>query len=213
MSKKETTINTYNQAAKAYQNKFMQMDLYNDCYDLFCKHIDNREAHLLEVACGPGNVTRYLLNNNPNYKILGIDLAPNMVSLAQKNVPNATFRVMDCLEIDQLNSTFDAIMCAFCLPYLSKEQLTEFLLHSAKVLHTGGMLYLSTMEGKYSNSGFETTSFSGENKVYIYYYSREYLRGILEQYGFGIIDFRTKQYPEPDGSFLTDLIYIARKKI
>lgn len=34
----------------------------------------------------------------------------------------------------------------------------------------------------------------------------------LIELGFDILDFQRKQYPEPDGSSLTDMIFIARKK-
>lgn len=211
MNRRQTTISTYNQAAEAYQDKFMEMDLYDDTYDSFCESIDNPNASILEIASGPGNVTRQLLNRHPEYTILGIDLAPNMVKLATQNVPEASFKVMNCLEIDQLQQSFDAVMCGFCLPYLSKEECALLIMQTSNLLNKGGVIYLSTMEGDYKKSGFETTSFTGANEVFIYYHQREVLENALKQNGFDIIKFETKKYPEPDGTFLTDLIFIAKK--
>lgn len=40
----------------------------------------------------------------------------------------------------------------------------------------------------------------------------DFITDCLTQLSFEILDLQRKQYPEPDGSFLTDIIFIARKK-
>ncbi|WP_124981236.1 class I SAM-dependent DNA methyltransferase [Nonlabens xiamenensis] len=206
------TINTYNNAAEQYQNKFMQMDLYNDTFDKFCCLIQKENAEIFEIATGPGNVTKYLNLKRPDFKIFGIDLAPNMIELAKKNNPDSEFNVMNCKDIDKLDRKFDAIMCGFCMPYLSKEECAKLIADSSELLSRNGLLYFSTMEDDYNKSGFETTSFSGQDRVYIYYHQEEYLSDCLTQNGFEIAELERKDYPEPDGTFLTDLIIIAKKK-
>lgn len=206
------TIETYNKSAVQYQEKFMEMDLYNDTYDKFCSLITKENASILEIACGPGNVTRYLKSKRPGFKILGIDLAPNMIELAKTNNPDVQFKVMDCKDIGGLKRKFDAVMCGFCMPYLSKEEVKGLIKDVAELTASSGIFYLSTMEDDYTRSGFETTSFSGTNRVFIYYHQADYLTDCLAENEFNIVDIRRKQYPEPDGSFLTDLIIIAQKK-
>jgi len=206
------TLETYNNAAKNYQARFMGMDLYHDTYDSFCALIKKQNASVFEIACGPGNVTRYLLSNRPDFRIFGIDLAPNMVELAKINNPNADFQVMDCRNIDKLKNSFDAIMCSFCMPYLSKEECAKLIAVSSKLLNPNGLLYLSTMEGDYSNSGFETTSFSGPDKVFIYYHQADFLSDCLINNGFQIVDLQRKICPESNGTFFKDMIFIAQKK-
>lgn len=68
------------------------------------------------------------------------------------------------------------------------------------------------MEDDYTRSGYETTSFSGTNRVYVYYHQENFITGCLEESGFKIVDLQKKRYPEQDGSFLTDMIFIAQKK-
>lgn len=68
------------------------------------------------------------------------------------------------------------------------------------------------MEGDYNQSSYETTSFSGDNRVYVYYHQANFITVCLSELGFEILSLQRKQYPEPDGSFLTDMIFIARKK-
>jgi 2-polyprenyl-3-methyl-5-hydroxy-6-metoxy-1,4-benzoquinol methylase len=211
MDKHLVTIETYNKSAVAFQNKFMDMDLYNDTYDKFCSFIEIKEARILEIACGPGNITRYLLRKRPDFKILAIDLAEKMIDLARINNPAANFRVMDCRKIDQFNEQFDAIMGGFCMPYLSDQECGKLIRDASKLLNQNGVLYLSTMEDDCNKSGFETTSFSGSDKVYIYYHQSEFIINELKANGFMNIDVQRKNYPESNGTFTTDLIIIARK--
>ncbi|MEP2280660.1 methyltransferase domain-containing protein [Maribacter sp.] len=206
------SVETYNNAAKNYQDKFMEMDLYNDTFNQFCDLIKADYSRIFEIACGPGNVTKYLKSINPTFQIKGIDLAPKMIELAKINNPDVNFEIMDCRKIDTINEIFDAIMCGFCLPYLSKEECSKLIKDSSNLLNRDGLLYLSTMEGDYDKSGFEKTSFSGENEVYIHYHQADFLKEQLKKFGFEIISLVRKDYPEPDGTFLTDMIFIARKK-
>ena len=205
------TIDTYNKSAQKYQDKFMKMDMYNDTYEQFCNFVIVEDPQIFEVGVGPGNITKYLHSLRPDFNVFGIDLAPRMIELARINNPKAVFEVMDCRKIDQVNRYFDAIVAGFCLPYLSKEESATFIEASSKILNAKGLLYISTMEDSYDKSGFETTSFSGDNKVYIYYHQEEFLSKCLISSGFEIISLQRKYYPEPNGTFLTDMIFIARK--
>ena len=67
----------------------MNLDIYNDTYDLFCDKIEKINPQVLEIGCGPGNITRYILSKRPDLKIYGIDIAPNMIKLAKENNPTA----------------------------------------------------------------------------------------------------------------------------
>ena len=212
MDKYAITIETYNKSAIKFQDKFMHMDLYNDSYDKFCSLIKKDSANIFEIACGPGNITKYLLTKRPDFKILGIDLSPKMIELAKINNPTAEFQLMDCRQIGQISKKYDAIVCGFCMPYLSKEECAQLISDSSKLLNPNGLIYLSTMEDDYNKSGFETTSFSGEDKVYIHYHQADFLINALNKHDFINIDLQRKDYPEQNGTFTTDLIIIAQRK-
>ncbi len=211
MDRNKITFNTYNNAAENYQDKVMDMDLYDDTYEMFCELIEKKNADIFEIACGPGNVTKYLLSSRPDLNIIASDIAPNMIKLAKKNNPTADFLAMDCRDILELDRKFDAVMCGFCMPYLTKEESAKLIKDISKLLHSDGLLYFSTMEDDYNKSGYEKTSFSGQNQVYIHYHQADILLECLKKYGLQIINFQRKLCPEPDGTFLTDMIFIARK--
>jgi ubiquinone/menaquinone biosynthesis C-methylase UbiE len=78
------TFNTWNKIATLYQNKFMDLDLYNETYDFICALLNKPNSKILEIGCGPGNITKYLLSKQPSFDIFGIDIAPNMIELAKR---------------------------------------------------------------------------------------------------------------------------------
>lgn len=211
MNRDSTTQNTYNKAAQAYWEKKSQVTLYNASFDTFCEMLP-QNATVFELGCGPGNVTQYLLGKRPDLTITGIDLALNMVALAKKNNPTAHYRIQDCRNIATLDQKFDAVFAAFVLPYLTKEECKKLIVDCIALLTDKGGLYLSTMEGDNSASGFETASFSPEHKVHIQYHQEDFIEGYLAQSGFELIHSIKQPCPEPDGRIFTDMIFIAKKK-
>ncbi|MCB0846279.1 MAG: methyltransferase domain-containing protein, partial [Bacteroidetes bacterium] len=83
--KTKAVINVFDNGAQLYQDKFMNLDLYRNSLDLFCENQKQKDAQILDIACGPGNITRFILSKNPDYKILGIDLSSKMIELAKTN--------------------------------------------------------------------------------------------------------------------------------
>ncbi len=210
MDKYEITIATYNKCATQYQDKFMDMDLYHDTYDFFCKLVEKKNADIFEMACGPGNITKYLLDKRPDFNILGIDLASKMIDLAKINNPSAEFQIMDCRDIEAIDKKYDAIMCGFCLPYLSKEESLKLINDASGLLRSNGILYLSTMEDDYSRSGYEGPSLSGDDKVFIHYHKADYLTKALKKNGFEILNLKRQKYDKKNGITTIDLIIIAK---
>jgi 2-polyprenyl-3-methyl-5-hydroxy-6-metoxy-1,4-benzoquinol methylase len=89
MDRYKETFDTWNNIASIYQDKFMDLDVYNDTYDHICNAVTKPKAKLLDIGCGPGNITKYLLSKRPDFDIFGIDMAPNMIEFAKKNNPTA----------------------------------------------------------------------------------------------------------------------------
>lgn len=125
MDRYKETFETWNKVASLYQDKFMDLDLYNESYDFICSSINKPDSKILEIGCGPGNITRYLLTKRPDFNIFGIDIAPKMIALAKKNNPTASFAIMDSRQISGLTTKFDCVVCGFCLPYLSQTDTKE----------------------------------------------------------------------------------------
>jgi len=208
MDKTNLAVNVFNQCAEMYQERFMDLSMYHETFDAFCNNIKTPHASILELACGPGNITKYLVEKRPDFTILATDLAPNMLELAKINNPNVSFKLLDCKAFNSLNQTFDAIICGFGLPYLSKEEAIQLIADAAKQLHPNGVLYLSTMEDDYSKSGLQT-SIDGKHTLFMHYHQADYLTEAMKSNGFELIELKRISYTEPKPT--TDLVLIARK--
>lgn len=209
MDKNKMAVALFDKLATLYQEKYMNVSCYADTLDFFCDKLKIINAEVLELACGPGNITQYVLKRRPDLKILGTDLSENMVELAKINNPNAKFQIMDCRKITTLQQKYDAIICGFCLPYLTKEETIALIGDISKGLKSKGLLYISTIEDDYSKSGFKKGS-TGE-EIFMHYYPADCIIAILEENDFEILNIFRKidkiQHP-PN----TDLIIISRLK-
>jgi len=187
----------------------MDLTVYDDSYREFYELLPQGRARVLDAACGPGNVSRYLMAQRPDLDLLGIDLAPRMVELARQAVPSAQFAVQDCRHLVELRRHFDGIICAFGLPYLSPEEVIAFVGAADEALDPGGVLYLSAMLGDSKDSGFQCCS-TGD-QVYIHYHSEEHITWSLGRRGFSVVRQRRMASPSAASKVTTDLIVIAKK--
>ncbi len=163
----------------------MHLELYNSTFDYLCTLLP-KAAQLLELGCGPSNITRYLLNKRPDLNIVATDIAPNMVQLARKNNPAADCRVLDCRQLCQEGAgRYQALVCGFCIPYLSEKDCDKLLADSYRGLSGEGVLYLSFAPGAGEKSGYLTSS-SGL-RTYFHYYSIKDIRNMLTQHSFQIL--------------------------
>lgn len=210
MDRNQNTIQTWDKLAQNYQDKFMNVTIYDASYDLFCEAIANDNASVLEIGSGPGNITKYLLNKHPKYKILATDVAPSMVDLAQLNNPSAKFQVLDARDIHQLGQKFDAVMCGFCMPYLSKKESIQLIKDSSGLLNDNGILYFSVIENDYEKSETQTSS-DGQFTMHVYYHQADYLGTSLTECGFETVHLLRIKYPKPNDIVDTHLIFIVRK--
>jgi len=208
----DLSVKRFDEFAAEYAQRFMDLNAYSDSIDRFCNLIGNDHPNILELGCGPGNVTKILKLRFPESEIIAIDLAPKMIEIAREQLPEVDFVVMDVRDISIIPVKFDAIMCSFCLPFLSKADTEKLINDCVGLLVSGGILYISTMEGNKERAGFETTSFSGNSEIYFNYHRQPDLEDAFAKSGFELRQAKLQDYIEPDGSVTTDLIFIAVKR-
>lgn len=199
----------FNKNARLYESRFMDVSLYADGFQAFCRHLAPG-AKVLEIGCGPGNITRYLLEQRPDLKLLATDIAPNMLELAKANNPDVAFAWLDCRDMSGITDTYDGIVCGFCLPYLSEAESAKLIRDCAKILKTGGALYLSCMEESPENQSGIKTSSTGD-KVRMYYHSAQFLSKALTEAGFEAIETIRKTSLNDLEPVTTDLLFIGVK--
>lgn len=204
------TFETWNKVASKYQDKFMDLNLYNETYDFICNSIANKNAKILEIGCGPGNISKYLLSVRPDFDVFGIDIAPNMIELAKKNNPTANFAIMDCRQISEIQTKYDGIVCGFCLPYLLPSDGKKFIANCYNLLNDDGLLYISFVEGDPDKSGFQIAS-SGE-RSYFCYYNLDQLKTQLIKNKFSELNVFKVDYKKGGNELEIHTVVTAKKK-
>lgn len=203
------TFESWDKLATLYQDKFMDLNLYNETYDFICHSLIKENAMMLEIGCGPGNITKYLLSKRPDLNILATDISPNMIELAKRNNPSARVAVMDCRHIDQINTTFDAVICGFCIPYLSPVDCHKLIYDTSNILNRNGLLYVSFVEGDPEKSGFQH-GVTGD-RTYFYFYDLDKLKLILNTHNFEIIQMFKIEYKKSEAESDYHTVLIAQK--
>lgn len=209
MDRYKETFDTWNNIASIYQDKFMDLDVYNDTYDHICNSVTKPKAKLLDIGCGPGNITKYLLSKRPDFDIFGIDIAPNMIEFAKKNNPTARFAVMDSRQIHSLDTKYDGIIVGFCLPYLSRTESIGLISNAYNLLNENGLIYLSFVEGDPTKSDFKVGS---GGRVYFHFHDLDDLKAQLIRTKFDDIETFKVKYKTSEAEFDIHTILIAKKK-
>lgn len=75
------------------------------------------DSNILDLACGTGDFTLELLKRYPSANITGVDITPEMMSIAKKKLPEGNtvnFSVGDAQNLSFLkDGTFSLVVCAF----------------------------------------------------------------------------------------------------
>jgi len=205
----KVSVATFDKLADQYAAKYFDLRLYDRYLERFAKCIDAPGASVLDVACGPGNVSGYLAKIRPDLKLLGIDLAEGMLRQARLRVPGVEFLQKDCRRIDELGCVFDAAAFAFGLSYLTDSDAEQFLVSLNAALTDSATFYLSTITGESSQSGFEVTG-SGD-RIYIEYRSVSAVTTMVQRAGYRIEFMDVLQSPDNASKVTQDLILIGKR--
>ena len=147
------------------------------------------KGKVLDLGCGTGLPhARYLVEKG--FDILGVDLSEEMVKVASKNVPEATFIQLSMNEItyrDEFNGVVSSFSMLLLSPDLFKE--TASRIHSALV--EGGYFYLSLNEPACTLDDPDSEVFvniMGQD-MYSRAYTVEETEGYFQPLGFSLVKF------------------------
>ena len=161
----------------------MNVDAYADDLQWLLSRLQ-QGAVVHDLACGPGNVSNYLLRHRPDLRVTGSDLSENMVMLAAVANPEAGFSVMDARLVHKLPGSYDAIVVSFLLPYLNRAEAGALIGGIKEKLTVDGYVYLSFIEAPYHTSGPQTGS-QGD-LVHMYFYDEAELMPVFSKYGLSV---------------------------
>ena len=209
MNDYQKTINSWNNLAAAYEAQFMNIHLYDDSYDYFLALIKSDRSKVLEIGCGPGNITRYLIKNRPDLVLTATDVSPKMIERARLNAPSALFQIIDGRDLSSLNEIYDAIICGFTLPYLSVSDRKKFFYDCSGLLPKKGILYFSFIDDKVEKSVL--TQDDKGNTMRFYYHNHQEVCEDLQYVSLVVKKKFTIPFKKKDGSSEVHSVVVCKK--
>lgn len=179
----------FNEHAEVYAQRFENVSAYFPIIDQFTKQLPSL-PRLIDLGSGPGNMAKVILERTKVSDYWCIDLAENMLSIAKTIDPVIQTLHLDSLSVpilqQHLNSLpIHGVVCSFCAPYWSNEELEHWLSEIPTLLTNDALLYFSTMGNKYEHSGIKTNSYG--QKLWMNYYDLDYLSEQFKRAGWKTI--------------------------
>ncbi len=102
---------------------------------------EDKAGTVLDVACGKGATTQYLLKYYPPAAVTGINISDQQLDVCKSRAPGCTFLSMDATELSFADNSFDNAICVEAAFHFKTRQ--NFLHEVHRVLKPGGHLVLS----------------------------------------------------------------------
>jgi SAM-dependent methyltransferase len=158
---------------------------------------------VVDVGCGPAQVSRYLIERGRT--VIGLDFATAMLAEAARLVPQAGLVAADLLALPLRPASCAAAVASYSLHHLPKALLGTALAGLREVLAPGGVLVIITHGG----SGEELLD-RPEGQLVLSRYAPDELAGRLQAAGFAPELLRTR--PPRPGEYPAEKIRITARR-
>ncbi len=204
MDKSKQASSVYDKIAEPYAKKFSEPSEYiEEFLDLLPKN-----AKVLDIGCGVGVDAGFMVSEG--FKITGIDLSKEMLSIARQKFPQIDFRQQDIRELDFPPNTFDGILASCSLIHIPKKDVSPLLKKFHKILSKDGKIYIGLQEGN-SEEIFVEGPFKPDEKLFLNVISFDEIKNLLVENGFSIVKYYEREPKLKEELNYTKLYVIAKK--
>ncbi|MET8120048.1 class I SAM-dependent methyltransferase [Micromonospora sp. NPDC005291] len=109
------------------------------------RHLAGRPGTVLDLGCGPGQITGYL--HSLGVDATGIDMVPEFIAHARATHPSVEFHLGSLASLDVANHSVDGILAWFSLIHLPPQNLDAVLAEFRRAMAPAGTLVLGSFEG------------------------------------------------------------------
>ncbi len=205
MDKSKLAAKTYDKIAAIYTTQYFE-DLSETFYiDKFLSKLPNK-AKILDVGCGPGQFTKYVLEKG--FLVEGVDYSKSMVKIAREKVPGGVFQHMDMRKMDYKNSSFDGLLVAYSLIHIPSSELSKTLKEFRRIMKPKSYMLVIVQKGEPDRIVDEPLK-RGE-RMFINFFTRKGLVKLISKSGFKVVYSKVVDTKDPE-SLSDRVIYIIAK--
>jgi ubiquinone/menaquinone biosynthesis C-methylase UbiE len=99
------------------------------------------QGTVADVGCGPGHVTTFLSHHHEN--VIGIDLSPRMIEIAQQHAPGVSFTVGSMVELAAEDASWAGVVLLYSIIHLTEAERVRAFAEIARVLRPDGWVLVS----------------------------------------------------------------------
>jgi 2-polyprenyl-3-methyl-5-hydroxy-6-metoxy-1,4-benzoquinol methylase len=160
----------------------------------------------LDVGCAGGKYAGQMIRRG--FRVTGIDLVEEFISIAHKRLPQGRFLKMDLRRLRFPPANFGGIWANAVLLHVTKKDLPLVLRGFYRVLKTGGTISLRTRLGK--GRGYKKEKIVGNaSRLFVYYTKSELERAVVRA---GYTVLRSPKAPDDLGRKSLAWVTIFAKK-
>ena len=104
----------FDRSSAAAYDRISWVPVFNIEQHLFLRKLDRYHptGTLLDLGCGPGYLTLAIMHRYPELEITGLDVSPDMIKLAEKNLPRGKVKLIvgDAAALPMADSSLDFIV-------------------------------------------------------------------------------------------------------
>jgi len=201
----------WNNAAKKYeQAKYGKI---NALAELFCEKLPEN-AFILDLGSGTGlPFAKYFVDKG--FKVLGIDISPQMVKISQENVPKAEFRELSMTDLDFVNE-FDGVFSNYSMLLLNPQLFKDVGKRIVKSLKNNGLFYLALNEPREEGGNLDDddviVNILGE-KMYSRAYTEEEIITIFTSLGLNLLKIHREIISSKEFGIEHCIRFLFKKKL
>ena len=210
----ETTKNVesaYGNISQDYKAKVKSHDLDHRYIEKFLSLFSSKQK-ILDIGAGTGAISNEMQDNH-QLDVTAIDLSREMVDLAKKNYPDLKIIRMDLRRLEFPDNSFDGAFANYSLIHVAEADIPPTLNEIARVLKSGGYLYLALQEPitPMDKDGYYPVVYKKEVKMFINLFTKNDMRGYLQNAGFTVVNINRRP-PEKETEFPFNKLFVVAQK-